>query len=181
MASAEAVGGEDLLDVLAQGGALPRQVAAGYGAGGGDQVLLQGCAAPVLTIEGGLQQMAQQRHHPLEDGSVPHRRHSAMQAAGPVTARRLRRQLNRRLLRAGTAEAVVLQPGQVAADGAHIAVTLAVKAGQVGGRPLGQIAFGHGGEQVLQLGGCVGIASLQIGVGDQQPDQIQEPLQVQQT
>ena len=175
VARPEAVGREDLLDVLAQGGALPGQVAAGNGAGGGDQVPLQVDAALALPVERGLQQVAQQRHHPQEDRAVPHRRHPAMADA----CGRSRRQLDRRLHRPGAAEAIRLQPGQVVPDGDGVAKALAVQAREVSGCSLGQIAFRARRQQALQLRDRAGIAAVQVRVGDQQPDQVQQPLQIQ--
>ena len=64
VAMAEAVGGEQLLEVFAQGGGFSAQVGAGDGLGLGDQVLRQGGAG--FPVKGLLQQVAQQGEYPLE-------------------------------------------------------------------------------------------------------------------
>ncbi len=69
VAVAEAVGGEQLLEVLAQGGGLGGEVGAGDGLGALDQVLGQGDAG--CPIKGLLQQVAQQGEHPPNTGASP--------------------------------------------------------------------------------------------------------------
>ena len=78
---AEAVGGEEFFEVLAQGGGLAGQVAAGDGGGGGDQLLMEREGAGRIAIEGVVQQVAQQGHHPLEHRPITHRWVAAVDAA----------------------------------------------------------------------------------------------------
>jgi hypothetical protein len=118
VAAAEAVGGEQLLEVLAQGGRLTGEVGAGDGFELGDQVLRQGGAG--FPIEGLLQQVAQQGEHPLEHRPIAQGRVATMHPTRPgacwlrgtgaapaesVPATGL-----------ALAEAVGLQPGQIGPD-----------------------------------------------------------------
>ena len=92
VAVAEAVGGEELLEVLAQGGCFARQIGAGDRFCGRDQVLMQVAAALGWPVKGHLQQVAQQRHHPHKHRPIAHGRQPAMDGPGGT---RWWRQLNR--------------------------------------------------------------------------------------
>ena len=164
---AEAVGGEELLEILAEGGRFAAQVGTGDRFGGGDQVLVQADAALGRAVKRHLQQVAQQRHHPQEHRPIAQRRQPAMnRARGP----RQRRQLQRRRAGDRAAEAVGLQPGQISADGAGIGVAGTVQPAENGCGAIGQVALRQRREDRLQLLGAGGIGGGQIRPGAQQPD-----------
>ena len=182
VAGPEAIGGKQLLEVLAQGGRLRRQVGTGDGLSALDQVLRQ--RHPLGQIKGLLQQMAQQGEHPHEDWRVARGREAAVHPAGPgACGGRLGmgwRQLERRQGGLGAAEAIGLQPGQIRSNGVGIAVALAVQPAQVGGGLIRQVALRQGRHDRFQLRPGGGIGGGEFWVGGEQPQQLQQPLQIQQ-
>ena len=173
---AEAVGGEQLLQVLAQGGGFTWQVAAGDGGGGGDQLLMKREAAARIAIKGLVEQVAQQGHHPLEHRPIAHRRVAA--------GRRLRqpdlRQPDRRQAVSPAAEAIGLQPVQIATDRPRIAVALPMQPAQEGRSPLRQIARRQGRDDRLQLLAGDRIGGVELRVTAEQANQKEQPLQIEQ-
>ena len=162
---AEAVGGEQLLEVFAQGGGFTGQVAAGDGGGGGDQLLMKREAAARIAIKGLVEQVAQQGHHPLEHRPIAHRRVASMDAADE---RRLRqpdlRQPDRRQAVPPEAEAIGLQPVQIATDRPRIAVALPMQPHEESRSPLRQIARRQGRDDRLQLLAGDRIGGVELGV-----------------
>ena len=97
-------------------------------------------------IEGRLQEMAQQGHHPHEHRGIGHRWVAAVDATGlwrlPSCQWNQRYRGNRCGDRRGQEEALGLQPGQIAANRIGIAVALAMEFAQQGRCPLRQLAAG---------------------------------------
>jgi hypothetical protein len=141
VACPEAVGGQQLLQVLAQGGGLPRQVGAGDLLHRLDQVA--GQVAAVLPIEGLLQHMAQQGEHPTEHRAVPQGRQPPVHPSRRGHHRGQQGgQLDRGSDGVGSGEALPLQPDQVGAQGRRIAVAVPMQPPQQGPGPIGQVALG---------------------------------------
>ena len=171
---AEAVGGEELLEVLAQGGGFAGKVGAGDGSGGGDQLLMERERAGRIAIKGLVKQVAQQGHHPLEHRPIAHRRVAAMDAAlksAGVRCRRHFRQPNRSQGFSPKAEAIGLQPVEIPTDRPHIAKALPMQPAQEGCCPLRQIARGQRRHNRLQLLAGEGITGVELGVSAEQADQ----------
>ena len=180
---AEAVGGEQLLEVLAQGGGFTGQVAAGDGGGGSDQLLMKREAAARIAIKGLVEQVAQQGHHPLEHRPIAHRRVAAVDAALNTAAMRCRRhfrQPDRRQAVPPEAEAIGLQPVQIATDRPRSAVALPMQPHEESRSPLRQIARRQGRDDRLQLLAADWIGGGELRVTAEQANQEKQPLQIEQ-
>jgi hypothetical protein len=146
----KAIGGERLLDVLAQRRQLTGAMAAGDLSQALQQVALHRHRPRTVgrPVKGRLQQMAQQGHHPHEHRRISHRRMAAMDAAAAGSLIATKSLQQRQGLDGcghggGGEKPLALQPGQIAAHGVGIAVADPMEFAQQRCRPFGQITPGQ--------------------------------------